>query len=125
MKVTRILHATVNAQGDLQGTRRFYAEVLGLEPAERPEIPGLPGFFFAVGDAQVHIVGAPPTGEAIDPTGNHYCLAVDDIEAAAAELEAGGIRYVRGAQGPNDEVTQIWIVDPAGSTVELQQDRPL
>lgn len=125
MKVTRILHASVNAAGDLAGARRFYADVLGLEPAERPDIEGIPGSWFTVGEAQVHVVGAPPSGDAIDPIGNHYCLAVDDIDAAVAELDAAGIPYVRAGQGPRGEIVQIWIVDPAGNTVELQQDRSL
>lgn len=119
MRVTRILHASVNACGDLGATTRFYAEVLGMEPAARPDIPGVPGSWFAAGPGQVHVVGAPPRGEGIDPTGNHYCLAVDDIEAAVAALDAAGVPYLRGAQGP---VTQIWLTDPAGNTVELQED---
>ena len=122
MKVTAILHASVNATGELEATRRFYAEVLGLGAAERPGIPGIPGHWFTIGDAQVHVVGAPPHGAGPDPTANHFCVAVDDLDAAIAELEAGGIPYVRGAQGP---VVQIWVADPAGNTVELQQARPV
>lgn len=125
MHATRILHASVNAAHDLEATRRFYAEVLGLEPAGRPEIPGIPGWWFTVGGAQVHVVGAAPGGATIDPTGNHYCLGVDDIEAAVLELEAAGIPYVRGRQGDGDGIVQVWISDPAGNTVELQQDPSL
>jgi catechol 2,3-dioxygenase-like lactoylglutathione lyase family enzyme len=65
-------------------------------------------------------VGAPPRGTPIDSTGNHYCVAVDDLDAAIAELDAQGIEYKRGVQGESN--VQIWINDPAGNTIELQQD---
>ena len=65
-------------------------------------------------------MGAPPQGTPIDATGNHYCMAVDDLEAAIAELEAKGISYERAVQGAG--TVQIWISDPAGNTIELQQD---
>ena len=52
--------------------------------------------------------------------GNHYCVSVVDLDAAIAELEALGIDYQRAVQGKN--TVQIWISDPAGNTIELQQD---
>jgi len=67
----------------------------------------------------VHLVGAPPRGTEIDPTGPHFCVGVEDLDAAIAELDAANVAYLRGAQGP---VVQIWVRDPAGNTVELQQD---
>ena len=70
-------------------------------------------------DAQLHLVDAPVGAGPIRPTGPHVCLAVDDLEAAVAELAALGIQTVRGAQGP---VVQIWFVDPLGHTIELQQE---
>jgi catechol 2,3-dioxygenase-like lactoylglutathione lyase family enzyme len=119
VQVTRILHSSVNAHGSLEETRCFYAGVLGLDSTIRPEIPGIPGHWFAVGDAQIHLVGAIDAGRGIDPTGHHVCLAVTDLEAAVHELEEAGIAYASAMQAA---VRQVWIVDPAGNTVELQQD---
>jgi catechol 2,3-dioxygenase-like lactoylglutathione lyase family enzyme len=122
VKVTRIHHASVNAADGLDDTVRFYRDVLGLELAPRPEIPGVPGNWFTAGDGQVHVIGAPPLGVGIDPIGNHYCLAVDDLDAAIAELDAAGIAFLGAGQaGPDGVVTQVWVTDPAGNTVELQQ----
>ncbi len=122
MKVTRIHHASVNAAGDLDSAVRFYRDVLGLEAAPRPEIPGVPGAWFTAGGGQVHVIGAPPLGDGIDPVGNHYCLAVDDLEGAIVELDTAGIAYLRGVQqDPGGAVSQIWVTDPAGNTIELQQ----
>jgi catechol 2,3-dioxygenase-like lactoylglutathione lyase family enzyme len=121
MKVTRFHHVSVNTNGaPLDAMVGFYRDVLGLGDEDRPEIPGVPGHWHRVGDQQLHLVGAPPSGNAIDPTGHHYCVAVDDLDAAIAELDARGIAYRRAVQGAN--TVQIWINDPAGNTIELQQD---
>ena len=121
MKVTRVHHVSVNTNGaPVDDVAAFYRDVLGLGDAARPEIPGIPGHWHTVGDAQLHLVGAPPRGTPIDSTGHHFCVAVTDLDAAIAELEARGIEYQRAVQGQG--TVQIWIADPAGNTIELQQD---
>jgi catechol 2,3-dioxygenase-like lactoylglutathione lyase family enzyme len=121
MQVTRFHHVSVNADNvpidELVG---FYRDILGLADKPRPEIPGVPGHWHVVGDQELHLVGAPASGQEIDTTGNHYCMAVDDLDAAIAELERRGIDYVRAVQGQG--TVQIWIADPAGNTIELQQE---
>jgi catechol 2,3-dioxygenase-like lactoylglutathione lyase family enzyme len=121
VKVTRFHHVSVNTGGaPLAEMVAFYGGVFGLADKARPEIPGVPGHWHAVGDQELHLVGAPPSGAGIDPTGNHFCVAVDDLDAAITELEAAGIEYRRGVQG--EGIVQIWITDPAGNTIELQQE---
>ena len=119
MNVTRVLHVSVNVEGALDETRTFYEDVLGLGSKHRPEIPGIAGHWFAVGPAELHLVDAPVGRARIQPSNHHYCVAVSDLDAAIAELEARGIEYLRGAQG---DVVQIWILDPAGNVIELQQE---
>lgn len=121
MKVTRFHHVSVNANGTaLDEMVHFYGEVLGLPELPRPEIPGVPGHWHAVGDQELHVVGAPAAGEGIDPTGHHYCVGVEDLDTAVTELTGLGIPYARAVQGR--DIVQIWIVDPAGNTIELQQE---
>jgi catechol 2,3-dioxygenase-like lactoylglutathione lyase family enzyme len=121
MKVTRFHHVSVNSNGTpLDDMVTFYRDVLGLGDKTRPEIPGVPGHWHVVGDQELHLVGAPPQGTRIDSTGNHYCIAVEDIDDAIAELESLGVEYQRAVQGAS--TVQIWITDPAGNTLELQQD---
>lgn len=121
MKVTRFHHVSVNTNGSpLDEMVGFYRDVFGLGDQPRPEIPGIPGHWHTVGDQELHLVGAPGSGETIDTTGNHYCVAVDDLDGAIAELEARGIEYARAVQG--ERTVQIWIADPAGNTIELQQE---
>ena len=121
MKVTRFQHVSVNANdAPMEDMVGFYREVLSLGDRDRPEIPGVPGHWHAVGGQDLHLVGAPAWGAAIDPTGNHYCVLVEDLDGAIAELETRGVEYLRAVQG--EDTVQIWIVDPAGNTIELQQD---
>ena len=122
MRVTRFHHVSVNChEASLGDMTAFYGDLFGLSDVPRPEIPGVPGVWKGVADLELHLVGAPPRGTPIDSTGNHYCLAVDDLPAAIAELEAKGIEYQRAVQG--ESTVQIWINDPAGNTIELQQER--
>jgi len=121
VKVTRFLHVSVNTHHTpLEDLVAFYRDVLGLGDKARPDIPGVPGHWHVVGDQELHLVGAAPQRTPIDSTGNHYCVAVADLDAAVAELETLGIEYQRAVQG--ESTVQIWIRDPAGNTIELQQD---
>ena len=121
MKVTRLHHVSVNTNATpLDEMVGFYRDVLGLGDRDRPDIPGVPGHWHRVGELELHLVGAPPHGTAIDSTGHHFCVAVQDLDAAIAELESRGIDYERAVQGQG--TVQIWINDPAGNTIELQQD---
>ncbi len=121
MKVVRFQHVSVNTNGtSLEELTAFYRQVLGLPDAERPEIEGVPGHWHAVAGQQLHLVGAPARGSGIDPTGPHFCVTVEDLDQAVAELERLRIPYERAVQGPG--TVQIWINDPAGNTIELQQE---
>jgi catechol 2,3-dioxygenase-like lactoylglutathione lyase family enzyme len=121
VKVTRTLHHSVNVEGRLAESVAFYRTLLQLPDEARPTI-FVDGHWFAAGDVQLHLVDGDAGHEVIQPTGPHVCFAVEDLDAAIAELERDGIPYVRGAQGP---VVQIWFADPAGNTIEIQQDREL
>jgi catechol 2,3-dioxygenase-like lactoylglutathione lyase family enzyme len=117
MKVTRIHHASVNTHGTtLDAVRAFYADVLGLPPAHRPDL-GVDGVWFDTDSgSQVHVIDAPAPGAGIDPIGNHFCFAVADLDAAAADLEQADIEFFRAGD-------QVFLTDPAGNTIELQPDR--
>jgi catechol 2,3-dioxygenase-like lactoylglutathione lyase family enzyme len=122
MKARRILHHSVNVEGELDAAEAFYTRVLGLEiEPGRPEIPGVGGRWLRVGDAEIHLVDAPVADASIRSTDAHVCLAVDDIGAAIASLDDAGIAYERAAQGP---VVQVFLADPSGNIIELQERSP-
>jgi catechol 2,3-dioxygenase-like lactoylglutathione lyase family enzyme len=119
MKVTRTLHHSVNVEGRLEASVEFYQRLFQLSDDARPMIPGIDGHWFGAGNAQLHLVDAPAGPGPIQPAGPHVCFAVDDLAGAIAELDGLGIPYVEGAQGTT---VQIWFVDPAGNTIEIQQE---
>jgi catechol 2,3-dioxygenase-like lactoylglutathione lyase family enzyme len=118
VRVTRILHHSVNVEGGLADNVAFYRR-FALPDLTRPSIPGVDGHWFGAGEAQVHLVDAAQGDAAIRPTGPHVCFGVADLDAAIGELERDAVPYVRANQG---DVVQIWVTDPAGNTIELQQD---
>ena len=125
MKITRVLHASVNVSGTLDAAGEWYGRVLGLDTTWRPEIEGVPGAWFTADTVQIHLVGAPERAPGtIDPSAHHVCFGVDDLDAAVAELDAAGIPYLRGSQDHHGvTVPQIFVVDPAGNVIELQDDK--
>lgn len=124
MKVTRILHASVNSAAAPESTVDFYRRVLGMEASPfRPDIPGVPGQWFDVGEAQLHLIGIASSGAGLDPSRHHVCFGVADLEDAVSELEAAGVTYFRASQQhPHGVVEQVFLTDPSGNVIELQQD---
>ena len=113
----------MNVAGGVDDATSFYRDVLGLDTTWRPEIPGVPGAWLAIGDVQLHLVGSAPLPEGIDPGAQHVCFGVEDLDATVAELDAGGIEHLEGSQDHRGQtVRQVWITDPAGNVIEFQQD---
>ena len=122
MKVTRFHHVSVNVHdASLDEMRAFYGGLFGLADVPRPEIPGVPGTWKGVGDLELHLVGAPPRGtphrldrQPLLPRGRRP----HGRDRRARRRRASSTK--RAVQGESN--VQIWINDPAGNTIELQQD---
>jgi catechol 2,3-dioxygenase-like lactoylglutathione lyase family enzyme len=126
MKITRINHAAVNVHGKVDEAREFYTKLLGLPEIAiqlpgRPPVPKgtVPAFWLELGGVQVHAIGAPLKGEPREPTGPHVSWYVADLDAAVAELGGRGIEMRVMGEGRQ---RIVWVSDPAGNTVEFQQD---
>ena len=106
-------HAAVRIR-NLDRSRQFYEGLLGLTPAERPDL-GVPGMWYALGEAQVHLLQTEGmVSTAIDPTAPHFAIQVDDLDAVRKQLQQAGIEMFE--LGPN----LLWVRDPDGNTVELR-----
>ena len=58
------------------------------------------------------------------PAGHpHFCLEVDDIKAAVAELRRRGVQVGEIGKG-SDRSWQVWLADPDGNRIELHQFTP-
>ena len=118
--LTRRLHHTSFTVRDLARARRFYEDVLGLEQIERPDL-GLPGVWYGIGDAQIHLIEMPAGGEpgsrapGLTPLAPHTAFAIDDYAATLAHLRAHDLPVIE----TSPEMGQMWVQDPDGYVVEL------
>jgi len=107
-------HVSVNVP-DVPSAVAFYTGVLGgTLRDDRPEF-GFGGAWIDLGASQVHLLeaAAPPV------LGQHFALAVADLDAAVAELRGRGIAV--GDPSPVGSGRQTFLSDPAGNTVELYE----
>jgi glyoxylase I family protein len=114
MRPAGLHHVSINVD-DVPAARDFYVRVLGL--TERPDRPNFSfdGAWLDAGDQQVHLIEAdvPPS------LGQHFALAVTDLDAAVADLRALGVPVTDPV--PVGLGRQAFVSDPAGNRVELQQ----
>lgn len=109
---------------DLEATKDFYVDVLGLEIGERPPLP-FPGYWlYCGGQPTVHLIG-PREGDAHQPrqsgaTGllDHIAFSATGLAAMRQRLAQRGIRHQERVI-PRDRQTQIFLHDPDGVAVEL------
>lgn len=136
MSVRRIDHYAIRT-ADLEPTRRFYTEVVGLTVGPRPpfEFPGLwlycgdPG---APGNAVVHVIGIDaadkehlraPTADGSSSAGvtgpvDHIAFGATGLAEMRAKLESLGVPY-RLRTVPQTGLHQIFLEDPSGIVLEL------
>ena len=114
MRPAGLHHVSINVD-NVPAARDFYVRVLGL--TERPDRPGFSfdGAWLDAGDQQVHLIEAdvPP------PLGQHFALAVTNLDAAVADLRALGVPVTDPV--PVGLGRQAFVSDPAGNRVELQE----
>lgn len=116
---------------DLDASRRFYADALGLEEVPRPSNFTFAGAWFRFGGTEIHLLAeADTTGgagqEDAGPSAafglsTHVALEVDDLDAARGRLEAHGVRLVGGPMPRGDGYVQLFFRDPDGYLLELFQ----
>lgn len=116
MDVRGLHHVNVNV-ASLEESLGFYVDRLGF--TVRPDRPDFPfaGAWLQMGEHQIHLVVSDDF--TVDPR-QHFALAVDDIEACAAHLDAMGVEY-RGPLGIPGAGRQIFLKDPSGNRIELNQ----
>lgn len=125
MPLLGLNHYTIRAK-DLEKTRAFYVDVLGLPEGERPPL-GFPGYWLYVGDVPtVHLMGDRGARDAKygprEPgqTGllDHIAFSCTGLAEMKARLAEHGIDYEERVI-PRDRQTQLFFHDPDGVAVEL------
>jgi catechol 2,3-dioxygenase-like lactoylglutathione lyase family enzyme len=122
MGLNALNHFTIRP-ADLERTKTFYNELLGLPVGYRPPL-GFPGYWLYCGDVPtVHLIG-PRAGEtgsrAPAPTGlfDHIAFSCTGLAEMRARLAASGVVYETRII-PRDRQTQLFLHDPDGIAVEL------
>jgi glyoxylase I family protein len=117
VKIEGFSHAAVRVT-DVEKSKNFYENVLGLKQLPRPNF-NFGGAWYAVGDKAIHLIASQKrTG--IDPLGPHLAIGVEDFEATKAALTAMGIEFLEAKTTIAGH--QLWVLDPDGNTVELRTD---
>ncbi len=114
MRALGIHHVSVNIE-DAAACVPFYTDVLGgTLRSDRPDF-AVGGAWIDFGPTQVHLI------EARVPAnhGQHFALAVDDLDAAVAELRSAGIDV--GDPKPVGVSRQAFLTDPSGNAIELHE----
>lgn len=126
IKAKQIDHVTL-VIADVQSTREFYVDLLGLEEVPRPAFD-FPGLWFQAGNTQIHATvenleagkaGWADRGATQLSRGHHFAFEVDDANEAAKVLIENGVKILVGPKNRPDGPVQLYIHDPDGHLVEL------
>ena len=121
------LHHVAVCVTDIERSKQFYGEVLGLKEIPRPAFPFAGAWYEMADGRQFHLIvhEQPRTLRGttdIDLRDGHFALAVADFDRAVAHLRAAGVECV---ERP-DNVTpwkQVYVTDPDGNVIELNAPR--
>ena len=111
--------------GDLDRSRRFYRDTLGLAIYREFGHPDDPGVVFFLGQGLLEV-----SGHADDPAGRSVMIwiQVRDVRAEHARLAAAGVPVIREPAVEPWGLTEMWIQDPDGIRiilVEVPADHPI
>ena len=119
IKVKQLAHVCIFAN-DLEETRRFYGNVLRMEIQFNFLRDGkVFGFYLDCG-GRSHIEVFQKDGARFSEINqiNHFCLEVEDIDAAIAHITSQGIE-VTTKKLACDSTYQAWLRDPNDVKIEL------
>ena len=133
------LHHVALYVSDLDRTRSFYCNVLGMYEISRPADFTFPGAYFKRGAAEVHVVVETTPGRTAElrtpwsadelRTGYcvHFAFEVPSLDTYRDIFAAAGITPVGGPRIRADNVEQIYLADPDGHILELlcRLDQPV
>jgi len=124
MPLVRLQH-TLILTDDIEGTKAFYCDVLGLEAGERPALP-FPGYWlYLAGVACLHVaaraeyeahaqtLGLAAKGFPVD----HVAFVADGYEQLVERLAAADVEVTTNVVPGG--VRQLFFDDPNGARIEL------
>lgn len=130
INIGRLHHVSI-CVNDLEATRHFYMDVLGMEDAQRPNSFNFPGQWFNKNGYEIHTIFKEAAGQVSGDAENiikpgrditfarHLCFSVDSVEGTVATLKEHGVELINGPRDRGDGATQMYVYDPDGHMVEL------
>jgi catechol 2,3-dioxygenase-like lactoylglutathione lyase family enzyme len=112
---------------DLDASRQFYLNLLGLTEVDRPDFD-FAGAWFGTENCLIHLIkvndvsgqSGPNNHDTQKPSrGLHFAFRVTDATSAAAQLQKAGVEIVDGPKQRPDGATQVFVRDPDGWLIEL------
>ena len=118
-KHSLILHHASLIVSDVAASLKFYVDILGLEPIDRPDL-GFPGAWLKLGEQQIHLLelpnSDPSTGRpAHGGRDRHVALSTTNVDAVRADLEAAGMKYTLSISGRR----ALFCRDLDGNAIEI------
>src|SRR6516225_7377385 len=113
--ITQIDHVSVIVT-DVERSRRFYRDVLGLKEIAKPKTFDFVVLWFDLGNQQLHLL-LKPQPDTVSP--RHFALRVTDAQAARAYFREHGIAPQETTPIPHCD--RFFIADPDLNRVEVIQ----
>lgn len=125
IQVRSLDHVTIVVR-DLERSRKFYVEGLGMQMVPRPGF-SFDGRWFQAGATQIHLIleheqsgpAGLPREMGRTSRAHHFAFLVEDAHAAEARLEELGYEFISRTKARPDGAAQVFVSDPDGHIVEL------
>ena len=123
LKVKTLDHVTLVVK-DLEQSRKFYVDVLGMDLLERPGFH-FAGSWFGAGTTQIHLIlenaesGPAGLDSPASSRSHHFAFEVADCYAATDWVKQAAVIIISGPKERPDGAVQTFVLDPDRHVVEL------
>lgn len=108
---------------DLDGSIKFYREVLGLEVVRRFSAgPGTEIVFLGGGDTKIELVCTRPAADITTSEDVSWGFKVDSLDRAMALVKEKGLSIHSGPFQPNPGVRFFYLRDPNGYMIQIVEE---
>ncbi len=115
LNVTQIDHVSVIIT-DVESSRRFYTQVLGLKEIPKPRSFEFVALWFDLGNQQLHLLQKP---QADTRSPRHFALRVKDVQTARSYFRDLGIAPEETTK--INQCDRFFVHDPDGNRIEIIQ----
>lgn len=117
----RLHHVSIPAPPDqITRGREFYGDLLGMRELRQPgTLEAGSVIWFQAGDGELHLFKEESPNA--QPSGRHFCFAVDDLESVRERLEAAGVTI--NDTTPIHNRPRFFCQDPFGNRLEVTELR--